>query len=634
MKETSFIQQNKDKWKRFEDLNRSGQADPEELSRLFVEITEDLSYARTFYPKRSVRVYLNFLAQGVFSRIYKIKAKPFRKFAHFWTTGLPIELYRARKNLLYAFLFFAVAMIIGVVSTADDYNFARVILSDNYIEMTDQFISEGDPMAVYKKSDGLPMFLRIFFNNIQVAFYCFIMGIFFSIGTLFFLVYNGIMVGTFQSYFYFKGMALGTTTGTQLLMTSFLTIWIHGAFEISAIVIAGAAGITIGNGLLFPGTYTRSQSLQITGRRGMKIMIGLIPFFLIAAIFESWVTRYTEMPEAGKWLIILGSFFIVILYFIVLPIFVARRYPNLVTLQEEPVQQSTQRIELNKIRQFNELFSDSFMLMRKVWKFIMRPLFLVILPLNILLPVILTIVDYSGMDYSMDTTDALIQNFPNTEDHFWSSWITMFCWTLSLCSGIFAMQQYKSESKEFAFNAWWKSVMKSVLVVFPITLLFVFWLQNSNSTILFLGFILLPVLLYLPYSIYSSQKSRLTALTESFRNGFSNWANGFLLLLFFGLITFCVTLLVAGSGMLGNIIKEIIQWHFSDSYIGYNLVNNFTEGVLLIVFTNMVLPLILIGFAMLYYSYREKEEAIGLFRRMERFGKKSRNFETEYEHED
>ncbi|HCA83668.1 MAG TPA: hypothetical protein DEP18_07760, partial [Flavobacteriales bacterium] len=181
-----------------------------------------------------MRVYLNYLAQGVFSRIYKIKAKPFRKFAHFWTTGLPIELYRARKNLLYAFLFFAVAMIIGIVSTADDYNFARVILSDNYIEMTDQFISEGDPMAVYKKSDGLPMFLRIFFNNIQVAFYCFIMGIFFSIGTLFFLVYNGIMVGTFQSYFYFKGMALGTTTGTQLLMTSFLTIWIHGAFEISA----------------------------------------------------------------------------------------------------------------------------------------------------------------------------------------------------------------------------------------------------------------------------------------------------------------------------------------------------------------------------------------------------------------
>ncbi|HCA83669.1 MAG TPA: stage II sporulation protein M, partial [Flavobacteriales bacterium] len=63
MKETSFIQQNKDKWKRFEELNRSGQADPEELSRLFVEITEDLSYARTFYPKRSVRVYLNYRSE-------------------------------------------------------------------------------------------------------------------------------------------------------------------------------------------------------------------------------------------------------------------------------------------------------------------------------------------------------------------------------------------------------------------------------------------------------------------------------------------------------------------------------------------------------------------------------------------
>ena len=59
MKETSFIKQNKKKWARFEKLSGKKNNDPDEVSELFTEITEDLSYARTFYPRRSVRVYLN-----------------------------------------------------------------------------------------------------------------------------------------------------------------------------------------------------------------------------------------------------------------------------------------------------------------------------------------------------------------------------------------------------------------------------------------------------------------------------------------------------------------------------------------------------------------------------------------------
>ena len=71
MRETSFIKQNKDKWKEFEhDLNKEN-ADPDKLSDLFIQITDDLSYSRTFYPNRSVRVYLNNIAQQIFYSIYK-----------------------------------------------------------------------------------------------------------------------------------------------------------------------------------------------------------------------------------------------------------------------------------------------------------------------------------------------------------------------------------------------------------------------------------------------------------------------------------------------------------------------------------------------------------------------------------
>src|SRR5690606_15344093 len=102
----------------------------------------------------------------------------------------------------------------------------------------------------------------------------------------YFLFYNGVMLGSFQYFFHQRG----------LLMESALTIWIHGTLEITAIVIAGGAGIVMGNSILFPGTYSRTESLMRGARRGVKIVLGMIPIFLVAAFLESFVTRLTDMP--------------------------------------------------------------------------------------------------------------------------------------------------------------------------------------------------------------------------------------------------------------------------------------------------------------------------------------------------
>ena len=72
MKETKFIEQNKEKWAKFERMSKGDKkVNPNESAELFTEITEDLSYARTFYKRRSVRVYLNQLSQSVFKNLYK-----------------------------------------------------------------------------------------------------------------------------------------------------------------------------------------------------------------------------------------------------------------------------------------------------------------------------------------------------------------------------------------------------------------------------------------------------------------------------------------------------------------------------------------------------------------------------------
>jgi uncharacterized membrane protein SpoIIM required for sporulation len=165
-------------------------------------------------------------------------------------------------------------------------------------------------MAVYKSETQINMFLGITVNNIMVSFYAFAMGILLSFGTAYILFYNGVMLGTFQYFFYTKG----------LLLQSALVIWIHGTLEISAIVIAGCAGLTMGNSILFPGTYSRGVSFVRGAKQGVKIAVGLVPIFITAGFLESFVTRYSNMPMWLSISIITTSLTFIIWYFIVYPI--------------------------------------------------------------------------------------------------------------------------------------------------------------------------------------------------------------------------------------------------------------------------------------------------------------------------
>ena len=326
MKETKFIQENKEKWQRFENLNSQTKANPEELSNLYIDITDDLAYSQTHYQRRTVRVYLNQLAQNVFIGVNKYKKDSFKTLLRQVTTEIPIEIYRARKTLLTALIAFLIYAGIGVVSTIINPDFPRVVMGDDYVEMTISNIEEGNPLGVYQSMDQMSMFIRITTNNLMVAFLTFFVGLLFTLGTHLMLFSNGVMLGAFQYYFYTKG----------LLITSFLGIWIHGAFEISAIVIAGGAGITIGNGWLFPGTFTRFQSLKLAMRRGVRIMLLLVPFIIMAGFLESYVTRhYNTLPDWSKLGIIAFSFILMLFAFVIYPFYLAKRYPSLVEKEEE-----------------------------------------------------------------------------------------------------------------------------------------------------------------------------------------------------------------------------------------------------------------------------------------------------------
>ena len=312
MREGQFIQQNIEKWKTYQ---YEPTTDPDQMADRFTELVNDLGYAKTFYPQSRVTVYLNKLASGIYLGIYKNKKEESSRIISFWKTELPLVIRKHHRILLYSFLFFLVFSLLAVFSAANDQQFVRGVLGNAYVEMTEQNIARGDPFGVYKDQNPLSMFLWIAVHNIKVSFTIFVSGILAGLGTIWFIFNNAVMLGAFQYYFFSKGL------GWQ----SVLVIWIHGTLEISSIIVAGAAGLVLGKSLVFPGTYKRLPSLIKGAGEGFKMMIGLVPIFIVAAFLEGFVTRYSQMPVWLSLLILISSAAFIIWYFIVYPIRLSRK---------------------------------------------------------------------------------------------------------------------------------------------------------------------------------------------------------------------------------------------------------------------------------------------------------------------
>lgn len=315
MREAAFIKANRDKWEEIDNETQNDNISADILADNFIELTDDLSYARTFYPKSKTVKYLNQLAGRYFIDIYQYRKKDKGRFVRFWVEELPTIMYRHRKYMLYAFIFLFSGVALGIFSQSQNPEFANYILGESYVNMTLENIDKGDPMAVYKAKDKEGMFYIITTNNIKVAFNVFIFGIAGSIASVLLLFYNGVIVGVFQYFFIERG----------LFTEAFSAMFLHGTLEISAIVIAGGAGILLGNSLLFPGSYRRVDSLMRAAKDALKIAVGLIPVFVIAGFIESYLTRLTEMHTIFYISIMGISALFIAWYFFFYPFMVNRR---------------------------------------------------------------------------------------------------------------------------------------------------------------------------------------------------------------------------------------------------------------------------------------------------------------------
>jgi len=311
MREVAFIKQNKEKWLSFETaIFNNDFKDPDELASQYIHLINDLSYAQTYYPKSKVIGYLNQLAAKAFQKIYKTKREDTNRLTSFWKTEVPLIVYQYRKFIYIAFIIFTIFTSIGVISAANDGEFVRSILGDDYVNMTLENIENGDPVAVYKSGSNWGSFIGITINNLRVGIISFIFGVFGGIGTVYILFKNCIMLGSFQYFFYEK----------EVFWESVRGIWIHGSMEIFAIIIEAAAGLILGASILFPGTHSRLESFKQGAKTGVKILISTFPFTFAAGFLEGFITRYSNtMPNYMSVAIIIITLGIISFYYLVYP---------------------------------------------------------------------------------------------------------------------------------------------------------------------------------------------------------------------------------------------------------------------------------------------------------------------------
>ncbi len=615
MRETKFIQQNKEKWQAFNQALEQESRDAEELDDLFVQVTDDLSYARTFYPNRSVRVYLNGLAQRVFTRLYRNRRSSSRRLLTFWTDELPQLVYEARGAFRFSFLVFALAMLIGMVSSAMEPEFLRTILGDDYVDMTLENIESGDPMAVYKQKGAFEMSLGITLNNLWVSFLTFVTGAFFTIGSIAVLIRNGIMLGAFQFFFIER----------DLFWESFLTVWIHGTLEISAIIIAGAAGITMGQGLVFPGTYNRLQAFQKSARRGIKMMVGIAPIIILAGFIEGYLTRHTETPDIIRGMFILLCLAFVLLYFVWYPRLKAQIGFNTPIRDTRLVPDHLQDLPFYKIRSSGELFSDLFVLYKRHFgAFALSAMAAALL--------------FTGLAFlpgDLPPTgrfrypSGLLLGVENIGQFFNNPGAPMIPFAHVLGLSLLALIVFRSMSRE-ENPAYKRAPLLAFINLMPPMGALAAVLFTNDWYTLFLLVMLIAVPGVWGYCSYRENRSSLAAFSRSL----SLWSPNFSRIFSLSLILVLVGLLFY------SLINTVLAWFFLDLV---SWVVQLEEGrmeqlsVVLLTFISvwvlyLVAVLVLSGGGLLYYTLLEIQEAPGLRQRIQQVGQQARirGLEREY----
>lgn len=621
MQETDFIHQNQSKWEEFEEVLQTTEKDPERLTDLYIETTDDLSYSRTYYPNRSVRVYLNGIAQQVYQALYKNRQREKGIVGRFWIEDLPQALWYSRKALLLSFLLFATGLFVGILSSIYYPEFAKIILGDGYIEMTKANIEQGDPMAVYKDSEPFEMFFRIALNNILIAYGTFVLGILFGLGTVYVILYNSIMVGAFVYFFIERG----------LFKESFLAIMLHGTLELSMIVIAGCAGFTLARGLLFPGTYTRGQALIQSARSGIKILLAVTIFLFYAALIESFATRHTDISDIIRLIIILISAAIVIGYFVWFPWYLYKkgRIPE-IPIEEKPNPQR-KAINILVIKSSGKIFTETFTLFSKNIRAIGYSALIISSIITIYFGIATSFKYHNIYDYyyiNFGNPLGFLYPFSSFNFHLNFELYPIFYLVLAVLFGTYSLLFYRISNNQLGSNSIRFGLIEIInsLSIAAISMLPLLLAHAYTLITLWCWF---PLCLFWLFVSLRQKKLFIQALRPTIQLIKGNFWK--LISTFISTLTIQWIAYFLLSSQIAMLIGEFIQTNVARNAYLAEEVQFIVMTFLLFLLPSIMLSLSLFGTVLFYYSALETNEANSLKLAIEKVGFKKRAYGLEKE---
>ncbi|HCF2344146.1 stage II sporulation protein M [Pseudomonas paraeruginosa] len=316
MKQSLFEQRHQAAWQRFDkrlaflEKGRKLEGSSEDFAADYRRLCQQLALAQERGYSSHLIDQLQQLVMRGHQQFYRHRSHLGSRILGFLLAGLPRLVREEWRSIAVAsLLFYGSALLMGLLV----YHFPDLIYSvvspDKVSEMESMYAPETTrlgPLGARDTSDDWEMFGFYVMNNIGIAFQTFASGVLLGLGSLFFLLFNGLMIGS----------VAGHLTQIGYVQTFWPFVIGHGAFELTAITFAGAAGLKLGWALLAPGRLTRGEALRLAARRSVQLIAGVIVLLLLAAFTEAYWSSISHFQPRVKYVVgavlwlLVGAYFL------------------------------------------------------------------------------------------------------------------------------------------------------------------------------------------------------------------------------------------------------------------------------------------------------------------------------------
>ena len=319
MKQNQFETTFTDQWQSFEQMlesleNRKQNSILQEFPVQYRAICQHLSLARKRRYGQQLINYLGSLSERGHQQLYSTDNRALDHIAAYLLRDFPALVRKEWRFVTLSSLLFFIPFIAMIFVILQYPHVAYMIVTP---EQAAEYEAMYNPAAERFGKDSdidseVMMWGLYIMNNVGISFRCFAGGILAGVGSIFFMLFNGIFIGA----------VAGHITAVGYIEPFWSFVIGHGSLEITGILLSGAAGLRLGHGIISPGNHTRMESLKNSAKDGLRLLYGASFMIFLASFIEAFWSSQTQVPASTKYTVGALLWLLVFLYFI----FAGRRY--------------------------------------------------------------------------------------------------------------------------------------------------------------------------------------------------------------------------------------------------------------------------------------------------------------------